>query len=217
MFRKYSVLALALVAGILAACGGRGSTTPGMGGASFALPPVDDLSISASLPKHEIGEDLPSVLGTVKASGWGNEMLGGFTQTQWSQRLAFPPGTKLTIRNLSKTGTSHTFNVVKVESGNAVKFPSNPSLSTRASGHGKLEAGYASGIIAPGKSVTVTLVKEGTYLVGCAFHYASNGMRDILVVKAGAKPGPQATPPAAGGSPSPSPTGSGGGGGWQRP
>ncbi len=127
--------------------------------------------------------------------------LGGFTQTKRTQSLAFPPGTKITIHNLSSSIT-HTLDVVKVISGPPAIFPPNPNLSIPAKGHGKLEAGYASGPISPGKSVTVTLVKAGTYEIGCAFHYGE-GMRDVLVVKKGAKPGPQATPPSPKVTPTP--------------
>ena len=212
MLRKFAALSLALVAGILAACGGRGSApSGGMGGVSYALPPVEDLAITASLPKNSIGEDLPGVLGTIKSVHFGAKV-GGFTQMRYSQTLAFPPGTKITIHNLSKDGTAHTFNVIMVVTGKTVHFPTNPGLLLSAHGHGKLEAGYRSGIIDAGKSVTVTLAKEGTYVVGCAFHYVSNGMRDIIVVKSGAKPGPQASPPSS--TPSPQPTSTGSGGGW---
>ena len=210
MFNKFALLALAAVAGILAACGGRGSVpNAGMGG-SYVLPAVDDLAISATLPKHAIGEDLPSVLGTMKSQRFGGTAIGGFTQTQWSQTLAFPPGTRITIHNLSKSNTPHTFNVLMVATGKVVHFPQNPQLLTTASGGHKLEVGYRSGVINAGKSVTVTLAKAGTYLIGCAFHYASDGMRDVIVVKAGAKPGPEATPPSSGG-------GHHGGGGWEAP
>ena len=211
MFRKFAVLSLALAAGILAACGGRGAGTGG--GTSYALPPMGDLAVDATLPKHAIGEELPTYLGTIKLKGWNDAVVGGFTQTHYSQTLAFPPGTTITIHNVSKT-EEHTFNVIKEIAGTHVRFPSNPTMSVTAHGGKQLEVGYASGPIKPGGSVTVVLAKAGTYLVGCAFHYQSNGMRDILVVKAGAKPGPQATPPAGGSNPSPSPTSSGGSGGW---
>ena len=79
----------------------------------------------------------------------------------------------------------------------------DPKLSVPARGHGKLAAGYASGPIKPGKSVTVELDTPGHYLIGCAFHY-SEGMRDVLVVAKGATPGPQATPPK--GRPTATPT-----------
>jgi len=93
--------------------------------------------------------------------------------------------------------------VVKVIEKPPAVFPKNPNLSVPARGNGKLEGGYASGPIKPGKTVTVTLVKAGTYLIGCAFHY-NEGMRDVLVVAKGAAPGPQATPPS--GKPTPTPT-----------
>ena len=60
---------------------------------------------------------------------------------------------------------------------------------------GPLKLGYASGVIGPGKSVTVHLMRTGNFLIGCAFHYHS-GMQDVIVVHLGATPGPQATKPA---------------------
>lgn len=216
MLRKFAVLSLALAAGILAACGGGHGLGPnaGMGGGtSFALPPIGDLAVDATLPKHSFGENLPTSLGTIKMKAWNNAVVGGFTQTKYSQTLAFPPGTKITIHNMSKKD-QHTFNVIKEISGTHVRFPKSPTLRLTASGGNKLETGYASGPINPGHTVTVVLSKAGTYLIGCAFHYKSNNMRDILVVKAGAKPGPQATPPSNGGGGGATPTPPGSGGGW---
>jgi plastocyanin len=203
--KKFSALAVTFVALALAACGagsvGAGNTAP-MNGTTYSLPAVDsDLAMTATLPKDSIGEELPEEgVGSIKSSVW-KATLGGFTQTQRTQSLAFPPGTKITIHNLSSSIT-HTLDVVKVISGPPAVFPSNPNLSIPAKGDGKLEAGYASGPISPGKSVTVTLVKAGTYEIGCAFHYGE-GMRDVLVVKDGAKPGPQATPPSPKATPTP--------------
>jgi plastocyanin len=208
MSRKYAALALALVGALLVACrgGGGGGAAP----VEQMLPAIDrDLAISAVLPKNTIGEELPSEgLGSIDSKAW-HAAVGGFTQESYSQTLAFPPGTRITIRNLSKT-TPHTLNVIAVLSRPPARFPADPKLSFTPEGHGKLAKGYASGTINPGKSVTVTLEK-GIYLIGCAFHY-KYGMRDVLVVEPGAKPGPQASPPA---SPKPSPTSSGGGG-WNR-
>jgi plastocyanin len=203
MSKKLTALAaIALASLTLAACGGSagagnagGGNAMPMNATAYTLPAIDsDLAVTAVVPKNTIGEELPQEgLGTIKSSIW-KAILGGFTQTARSQSLGFPPGTKITIRNLSKS-IEHTLDVVKVISGPPAVFPKNPTLSIPAKGGGKLAAGYASGPIMPGKSVTVTLVKAGTYLIGCAFHY-SEGMRDVLVVKKGAKPGPQATPPA---------------------
>jgi hypothetical protein len=128
--------------------------------------------------------------------------LGGYTQQRYAQALGFKPHTKITILNLSHH-IEHTFDVVKEIKGPPAVFPSNPKLPKTKSGGSDLQVGYASGIIRPGKSVTVTLVKPGIFLFGCAFHYHS-GMRDLIVVGPNATPGPQGTPPR--GTPSSSPT-----------
>jgi plastocyanin len=177
-------------------------------GMTLALPGIGkDLVMYATLPKDTVGEELGSEgLGTINSVEWKAD-LSGFTQEHFSQSLAFPPGTKITIRNLSKS-TTHTLDVVKVIAKPPAIFPKSVTLSKSAKGDGKLEAGYASGEIKPGKSVTVTLVKEGIYLIGCAFHYSS-GMHDVLVVNKAAKPGPQATAPRATATPT-----WGSGGGW---
>ncbi len=195
MFRKLVALGVALAGLSLSACGGRaaGNNVMPMNANVVALPSIgSDLTVQATLPKNTIGEELPlEGLGAIKSMFW-KATLGGFTQQSRSQALGLPPGTKITIRNLSPNIT-HTLDVVKQISGPPASFPNNPNLSIPAKGGGKLQVGYASGPIGPGKSVTVTLVKAGTYLIGCAFHY-SEGMRDVLVVANGAKPGPQATP-----------------------
>ena len=183
--------------GFAAGCGDRAGVGS-QAGTAVMLPSVDkDLVIVAVMPKDAIGEELPSEgLGSVNSAHW-KSMLGGFTQKSYSQPLGFPPNTKLTIHNLSKT-TKHTLDVVKVISGPPADFPKGIKLMVDARGDGKLEAGYASGPILPGKSVTVTLAKAGTYLIGCAYHYYL-GMHDVLVVQPNATPGPQATPPKKGG------------------
>lgn len=196
MSRKLAALVVALGAAALAACAGHvGGTAAGSGNASYALPGMPDLQITAVLPNGTTGtamEELPGEgLGTVKDPFW-QATLGGFTQQSFSQALGFPPRTVLTIKNISKN-LNHTFNEVKKIKGPPAKFPANPSLPISASG-GKFGKGYASGSISPGGSVTVTLGKAGIYLIGCAFHY-HEGMQDVFVVAAGATPGPQGTAP----------------------
>lgn len=191
MAKKLIALVVALAGLAVAACGGIGGHSAG--GGTTMLPSIDsDLLVDAVLPKNAIGEELPTEgVGSIKSKKWV-ALLGGFTQTTYSQALGFPPGTKITIHNLSKSIT-HTLDVVKVITKPPAIFPSSPKLSVPAKGAGKLEAGYASGPIKPGKTVTVTLEKAGIYLIGCAFHY-HEGMRDVLVVEPHATPGPQATP-----------------------
>ncbi len=195
MGKKYIALAVALVGLAVSACGGRmtgSNMTPPVNN-TVVLPALDsDLIVTAHLPPKSIGEELPDEgLGKIKSVKW-KATLGGFTQQKYSQSLGFPPGTKLTIHNLSKT-TEHTLDVVKEIKGPPAVFPKNPNLSVKAKGHALLDTGYASGPIKPGKSVTVTLGKKAIYLIGCAFHY-SEGMRDVIVIAPFAAHGPQATP-----------------------
>jgi plastocyanin len=194
MSKKLAAVTVALAAAALAACAGQSSGT-GANGTS-ALPGTPQLQISYTLPNGKTGsvmEELPGEgLGTINDSHW-QATLGGYTQQQFSQALGFPPGTKLTIKNISKS-IHHTFNVVAKISGPPAKFPGSPSLPTTPSG-GTLKKGYRSGSINPGSSVTVVARRAGIYLFGCAFHYHS-GMQDVIVIATGATPGPQATAPA---------------------
>jgi plastocyanin len=188
--KNIRLIAVSLALGsAVAACGGR------TGAPSSPLTPSMPYTISFALPdklpKHTIGEELPTEgVGSKKDPTWGK--VGGFTQTKKAQVLAFPPGTTVTIRNLTKTD-EHTFNVIGKAGKPPAHFPANPSLSFSAKGGGKLGIGYASGIIGGGQSVKAKLVKAGTYLIGCAFHY-QEGMRDVIIVKAGATPGPDFQP-----------------------
>jgi len=195
MSTRLAALSLAIAAATLAACAGGGSPTGASGANTVLLPSYNkNVAVFATLPQDTIGEELPSEgLGTINDKHW-KATLGGFTQTSFSQALGFPTGTQITLENLSNN-ISHTMDVVKKIKRGPAKFPSNPSLPTGARGGGVLGPKFASGILSPGKSVSVSLSKPGIYLFGCAFHY-QEGMRDVIVVKAKATPGPQATPPA---------------------
>ena len=185
MFIRPWATALTLCALALAGCANGGGLTTaggGGGGGGGGGSPLPADTIGFSIPTGPIGVENDPVWGTIS----------GFTQTSTSQVLAFAPGTKITLQNLSSTDP-HTFNVIKLASGPPANFPANPTLSFNAKGS-VLDTGYASGIVNPNKSVTVTLSKPGTYLIGCAFHYLI-GMRDVIQVSANATPGPQATAP----------------------
>lgn len=200
---RIAIFCLAALAVALPACGGGasgGSTTPpGSSGGTTSSPPtgVSSLTIGFALPDGTIGVVNDPTFGTV----------GGYTQNVYSQTIAFPPGTVVTIRNLS-SATDHTLNVLSTTG-----FPAAPSLPTTASGGTTLAAGYTSGTIHGGQSASVTLATAGTYYIGCAYHYMDAiSMRDVIQVSAAAVPGPQATPqPTSGGG------GFGGGNGCQGP
>jgi plastocyanin len=198
MFKRFAALSTALAACALAACGG-GGMGQGSGSNAGALPmtvhsfPVGDdmvADVALPLPKDAVGEELPAEgVGTQKNKSWGT--IGGFTQMKYAQVLAFPPGTKITIHNLSKD-TPHTFDVVAMQKKGPAHFPKAAPAVDASGGH-VLEVGYASGPINPGKSVTLNLKTPGTYLIECAFHYGE-GMQDVLIVEKNVKPGPQGTP-----------------------
>src|ERR1700722_8816016 len=167
MSTRLAALSLAIAAATLAACAGGGSGTGASGANTVLLPSYNkNVAVFATLPQDTIGEELPSEgLGSINDKHW-KATLGGFTQTSFSQALGFPTGTKITLENLSKN-ISHTMDVVKKIKKGPAKFPASPSLPTSARGGGVLGAKFASGILTPGKSVSVSLSKPGIYLFGC--------------------------------------------------
>jgi protein SCO1/2 len=176
-----ALLFVVLSAVALTACtNGGGLTSGGSGGAPSPLPSG---GIGLGIPTQRMGVENDPTWGTV----------GGYTQNQSSQVLAYPPGTTVTIHNLSST-TAHTLNVIAESSGPPPQWPQNPSLSFYPSGNGVLGSGYASGTIQPNADVSVKLSNPGIYLIGCAFHYIGINMRDVIQVEAGASPGPTASP-----------------------
>jgi|GEM_PF-833208 len=180
-------LCASLVAVVAACTNGGGLGT--IGGGSTPSPPPNT-GIGVAIPSGKIGvENDPT---------WGS--IGGYTQAQTSQVLAYPPGTTVTVTNLSKVD-SHTLNVIATTNGPPPQWPASPSLSFSPSGNGVLGANYASGILNPGGTVKVKLSNPGTYLIGCAIHYISNTMRGIIEVANGATPGPTASPGPGGYAP----------------
>lgn len=186
-------MACAVLASIVAACGGYGGggsnySPPGGGGGSGGPPPVGTMTIGFALPSGAIG--------TVNTP-FG--VIGGYTQQVYSQVIAFPTGTTVTLKNLS-SNTQHTLNVLSMTG-----FTSN-NLETTASGGDVLAAGFRSGAINGGGTMSLKLTNAGTYFVGCAFHYTSSpSMRGVIEVSSSATPGPSGTPP---------PNTGGGGGGY---
>ncbi len=184
--RSPALYAPVVAACALAACtngGGLGSTGGGGGGPTPTPSPLPPTSIGVGIPTGKIGVENDPAWGTVS----------GYTQNQTSQVLAFAPGSKITIKNLSSSDP-HTLNVIEQSSGPPAVWPRSPSLSFYPSGNGVLGNGYASGTLNPGASVTVKLNDPGIYLLGCAFHYAELAMRDVIQVSASATPGPTASP-----------------------
>jgi hypothetical protein len=146
-----------------------------------------------------------SAIGTINTS-FG--VVGGYTQTGTSQILGFQPGQQVEIQNAQNpsTGIPHTLG----DTGGSNSFPANPHLSLQSNTKdgGKFTHGFQTGTMQPGDLRGPFTLQAGTYFIGCAYHYASDTMRDVLIVAPHATPGPAATPPPG----QTSPPNSGGGG-----
>jgi hypothetical protein len=134
--------------------------------------------VSVALPSGTMGSQTDPTFGVI----------GGYTASTSSQILGFVPGQQIMIKNVGTT-LQHTLNVLSTSSFPAV----GTSISTSSSGGSTLASGYATGTLNPGQLVGPITLQAGTYYIGCAFHYSSNTMRDVIVVSASATPGPQAT------------------------
>jgi hypothetical protein len=214
MHQRFALLASgALVAGLaisLAACGGGGSSysPPPTGGGGNNTPTPTPTQTQGPPTAQVVKVALPtSAIGTVM-SAFG--ILGGYTQSGQSQILGFVPGQKIEIENAqnASTGIPHTLG----DTGDPSAFP-NPSIATlsmtgNTAPGGNFTRGFQTGTMKPGELHGPFTLQAGTYFIGCAYHYASNKMRDVLIVAANATPGPQATPPPG----QTSPPYSGGGG-----
>src|ERR1700688_624187 len=171
-----ALIVVALI-GVATACGGGGYG--GGGDVAPTNPPVNTQQVvRLALPSSSMGTENDPTFG----------MVGGFTQATYSQVLGFAPGAQIMIQN-DQGGVQHTLG----DTGGTSGFNSGAALSMTASGGSTFSSGFQTGTLTPGQMVGPITLTAGTYYIGCAFYYASNQMRDVLVVSAGAQPGPQAT------------------------
>ena len=179
----------ALLAVSLAACGGGGSSAgtgaPGPVPIATATPTSTPVStqqvVTMALPSSAMGSLVDPAFG----------LIGGYTQGLYSQSLAFAPGSQIMVRNGQAAAIPHTLSVVSTTG-----FTAGATLSTTAAGGSTIGSGFSSGTLNSGALAGPFTLAAGSYWLGCAYHYASNAMRTVLVVAANATPGPQATPPA---------------------
>jgi hypothetical protein len=187
---------------LLAACNGGNSSgsaaaVPAPGATATPAATAAPTPTATVSTQQVIRMALPSsAIGTVNDPTFGT--VGGYTQSTYSQVMAFAPGAQVMIQNAQSSSTPHTLGVFATAS-----FPPGQgNLSFTASGGSTLAQGYQTGTVAAGSMVGPVTLQAGTYYIGCAYHY-SIGMRDVIVVAANATPGTQATPQA--GVPAPGP------------
>lgn len=158
---------------------------------NVAPPPITPSTqqvVSVAIPTSAIGRENDPVFGLV----------GGFTQTTFSQVLGFAPGMQIMIRN-AESSRPHTLGDL-----GAASFPATgAALSLSPTNSATFASGWQSGTLNPGQIVGPITLSTGTYYIGCAYHYLSDTMRDVLVVASGAVPGPQATQQPGGATPTP--------------
>jgi len=200
--KALALLGFGLAAGALGACsGGGGGSSPAAPNAPAPTSSATQMQtpstaqvISLALPTTSIGRENDPTYGLV----------GGYTQSAFSQVLGFAPGSQVMIRN-GDSSRPHTLGDLQTKS-----FPPTESLSETGTGTATFGPGWQSGTLKPGQLIGPITLQAGTYYIGCAFHYVSDGMRDVLVVAANATPGPQATPPPGAATPAPNPGGGNG-------
>jgi hypothetical protein len=177
--RSFALAAIIAAALVTAACSGGGYGSGGTPNYSPTNTPANTQQvIRLALPTTAMGQENDPTYG----------MVGGFTQSTYSQVMAFAPGTQVMIEN-DQASTLHTLG----DTGGTNSFPASPTLTTSAAGGTTLSHGFQSGTIAAGSSIGPITLTAGVYYIGCAYYYGSSGMRDVLVVSASAVPGPQAT------------------------
>src|SRR4029077_13612486 len=146
-----ALIVVALVA-VATACGGGGGSGRGYGGVTTTAtnPPVSTQQVvRLALPTSAIGMENDPTFG----------MVGGFTQTIYSQVLGFAPGAQIMIEN-DQTATPHTFG----DTGGHGSFPaSGAALSTTAAGGSTISSGFQSGTINPGQRIGPFTLVAGTY------------------------------------------------------
>jgi hypothetical protein len=182
------VIAGVIASAALAACGGGGS---GASAPVVAVATASPASVVTTPQPQVVTMSLPdgSAIGQETDPTYG--LVGGYTQTKYSQVLGFVTGSQVMISNGQAAAIPHTLDVVSQTSFTTGATP----LPTTANGGTTFGAAFASGAINSGASIgPITLATAGIYYSGCGFHFVSDTMRSVLVVAAAATPGPQATP-----------------------
>ena len=190
---KYSGIFLTVAASAtVAACGGGGS---GSGASTAPAPIVAAIPTAAptavlTATPQQITMSLPGTTGIGTQTDPTFGAIAGYTEQTYSQVLAFVPGAQIMIVNgqAAASGEAHTLNVLSQTS-----FPASPALGVTAAGGTTIGAGFQTGAVPPATTMGPFTLSAGTYFIGCAFHYLSNGMRTVLEVATAATPGPQAT------------------------
>jgi plastocyanin len=182
--RIHILTSLALAAGVLAGCGG-GQTgavpASGNGLTPFNVAFSDDdraggFTVGVRLTGENSGKSKPygAVLGYFKG-----------TTAKTSKVVTIPMGSTVVFTNVDST-LPHTASLLGDASKKSAPWPSSFTGSGTASPAGTdiSATNFSTGTLQHGSSsASYTASVPGFYMFGCAFHYVSHEMRDVIIVK----------------------------------
>ena len=162
---------------LLVGCGGKGATP--------ALRPSLD-SVSSIIPDTAIvvGIRLDAQSFTDPRYGF---VLGYFkgTTSHKSQVIGVPMGSRVKFTNVDGND-AHTLSFLGNATAHSAPWPAlfNGSATKSPPGTAIGTTGFSTGTLNPGKTSAIyTTGLPGFYMVGCAFHYDSNMMRTVIIVR----------------------------------
>jgi|SRR5215469_5025725 len=186
---KYAVGSFVLAALLLAGCSAHGSSAS----APVVQPPTQSV---ANVGFNDDGIDLSS---TAVAVGLRLTGESSFTSARYgvvlgyfkgktsftSQVVSLPAATSVRFFNVD-TSRPHTLSFLGDATRSGAPWPQNfnGSFNQSTAGTAIGTTGFSTGPLNPGtKSLLYTTGMPGFYMVGCYFHYNSNGMRTVIIVK----------------------------------
>ena len=177
----FAVAATALLAG----CGGGGQATSSA--PTGAMPPANIPFSEKALPdttQLTVGVKLEGL--KAKTNKKYGKILGYFlgTTSTKAQVVTLSPNTDVVFTNVDSI--SHTASFLGDATKKSAPWPSTFTGSASASAAGTAigTTSWSTGILSGGKSSAVySSGAPGFYMIGCAFHYVSSGMRTVVIVK----------------------------------
>jgi plastocyanin len=183
---RAQILSAMALATLLAGCGGSqqaAGTSPGGGSLPMAIAFDDDhvqsagdftVGVRLTNEKSSTSKKYGAVLGYFKS-----------TKSLTSEVVTIPAGSSVVFTNVDSS-LPHTGSLLGDATKKSAPWPSTFTGSSNASKAGTdiSTTDFSTGTIDPGGSSAVyTASVPGFYMFGCAFHYISHGMRDIIIVK----------------------------------
>ena len=185
---KTTSACVALLALLAAGCAAHNSIinpTPASASNSIASRPVEDSAPDSGTGTLTVGIRLNGE-SSINDSRYGF-ILGYFKgkTSMTSEVISLPASTSVHFFNLD-TVRPHTMSFLGDATRSMAPWPQlfNGSSTKSPAGTAIGTTNFSTGPLSPGtKSVIYNTGMPGFYMVGCAFHYNSNGMRTVIIVK----------------------------------